>query len=117
EPPDEIDEILARRIAFRLLQGFPRDRPLPGQVRRRQGRQAGCKGKRLVVALGDPAEIEHGRDEDEAAEADALVALELAGEKRPPEPAIALAGKEFRRLEPALLLEPAGDEGREPIDI
>src|SRR5262245_821718 len=69
-----------------------------------------------MASVAAPAEIKWRRNHHKPADTDALL-VELVGELRRPEAAVALPGDEFpRRLAP-VLLDPLAREGREHIDV
>src|ERR1041385_1349056 len=69
-----------------------------------------------MTAIAPPAEIEHGRNHDEAAYANTLL-VELSGELRRTKAAIAFARDEGARGLAALFLDPLAHEGRKHVDV
>ncbi len=114
----EIDEILAGGVALRILQRLPRD-----TGPRRASAAAAIEGRRAASTQGawDGCSIQSKSSTGETSTSPLRpmpeIALQLFGDERPAEAAIALAGEEFRRAEAVLFLQPAHDEGREAVDI
>ena len=112
----QVLQVFARRVALGLAQRLAVER----RVRLARGRRHRGKprhpGERRVAAVAAPAEIDHRRDHHQAAHRDALL-VELAGELRGAEAAIAFARDEFLRGLPSVLLDPLAHEGREHVDV
>ena len=77
-----IGEIVAGRIALDLGEVGARDRAGAAAIGRRIGGQAGQQRERVVRPGGERGEVEGGRDQHQAGDADALIGGERLGETR-----------------------------------
>src|SRR6185437_14646762 len=107
----DVGEIGARQLAlalsFALSFGLARDRGVARKaVHILQDRGAGIF-----------AEVEHGRDQDQSLDPDALLGLQIAHELGAANGAIAFAGDEFRRQQAVVFLEPAADHHGKRADV
>jgi len=117
ETAHKIEEVLARGVAFSVAQGFASHAALRLQRRGGVGRQARDVRPGRVARLAEPAEIKHGRQEDDAAQGGAVPFPQLLCEKGPAEAAVALADEEFRHRHAIAGAQPTGDDLAERLDV
>ena len=112
----QVLQVFARRVALDLAQRLAVER------RVRLARGAAIEGSRDTQASGEWRPLPRqpksstGETMTSAADRDALL-VELGGELRRAEAAIAFAGDEFLRGLAAVLLDPFAHEGREHVDV
>ena len=70
-----------------------------------------------MTAQAEIGKIQHRRDHDQPAHADALAAAERTRHLGHPEPAIAFADQKFDRTLPAIALDPFADRDRERVGV
>ena len=105
-----------RGVGFHIAHVRARDGALVGALGGGVGGQARDVIEKPVRRV-EAREVEHRRDEDHAADADALVDLQLLRDARRAEAAVAFAGDELGRRAAAVLLDPAADGGRQRVDV
>jgi hypothetical protein len=113
----QVADVFAGGVGLDLLQPFGGEGVLALHGGGGQRREKRHPRQGRVVGLAPPAEVEHGRDQRHAAQADAVLALEPLGDQRAAEAAVALAGEKGGRGGAAVRRQPAGDEVRQRLRV